>query len=66
MSAQPSSSSPEQDVRQKALNTYRRKLLEHREMEAKVKERKLVNYLPCSNSFKRMMYIRAIILLVFN
>ncbi|CAO3663628.1 unnamed protein product [Umbelopsis vinacea] len=38
MSAQPSSSSPEQDVRQKALNTYRRKLLEHREMEAKVKE----------------------------
>lgn len=40
MSAQPSSSSPEQDVRQKALNTYRRKLLEHREMEAKVKERK--------------------------
>ncbi|GAB5586713.1 26S proteasome subunit rpt4 [Umbelopsis nana] len=38
MSAQPSSSSPEQDARQKALNTYRRKLLEHREMEAKVKE----------------------------
>ncbi|KAH8547638.1 26S protease regulatory subunit 10B [Umbelopsis sp. PMI_123] len=38
MSAQPSSSSPEQDVRQKALNTYRRKLLEHREWEAKVKE----------------------------
>lgn len=40
MSAQPSSSSPEQDARQKALNGYRRKLLEHREMEAKVKERK--------------------------
>jgi len=38
MSAQPSSSSPEQDARQKALNTYRRKLLEHREMEAKVKD----------------------------
>ncbi|KAG2177927.1 hypothetical protein INT43_003174 [Umbelopsis isabellina] len=38
MSAQPSSSSPEQDARQKALNGYRRKLLEHREMEAKVKE----------------------------
>lgn len=43
MSAQPSSSSPEQDARQKALNTYRRKLLEHREMEAKVKERKSTN-----------------------
>ncbi|CAO3668862.1 unnamed protein product [Umbelopsis ramanniana] len=38
MSARPSSSSPEQDARQKSLNTYRRKLLEHREMEAKVKE----------------------------
>lgn len=33
-----SSSAPEQDPKTKALNGYRRRLLEHRELDAKLKE----------------------------
>lgn len=33
-----SSSAPEQDPKAKALNGYRRRLLEHRELDAKLKE----------------------------
>jgi len=39
--ATPSSSSTEPDRRTKALNDYKKKLLEHREMEAKVKDLRL-------------------------
>lgn len=35
-----SSSQPEQDPKTKALNGYRRRLLEHRELDAKLKESK--------------------------
>lgn len=37
-----SSSQPEQDPKTKALNGYRRKLLEHRELDAKLKESKTI------------------------
>lgn len=33
-----SSSQPDQDPKSKALNGYRRRLLEHRELDAKLKE----------------------------
>jgi hypothetical protein len=33
-----SSSQPEQDPKTKALNSYRKRLLEHRELDAKLKE----------------------------
>lgn len=33
-----SSSQPEQDPKTKALSAYRRRLLEHRELDAKLKE----------------------------
>lgn len=36
-----SSNQPEQDPKTKALNGYRRRLLEHRELDAKLKESKL-------------------------
>lgn len=36
-----SSSQPEQDPKTKALNGYRRRLLEHRELDAKLKEMRL-------------------------
>jgi hypothetical protein len=35
-----SSTQPEQDPKTKALNGYRRRLLEHRELDAKLKESK--------------------------
>lgn len=35
-----SSNQPEQDPKTKALNGYRRRLLEHRELDAKLKESK--------------------------
>lgn len=35
-----SSAQPEQDPKTKALNGYRRRLLEHRELDAKLKESK--------------------------
>ena len=39
-----SSTSSDPDRRTKALNDYRKKLLEHREVEANVKERELFIY----------------------
>lgn len=38
-----SSNQPEQDPKTKALNGYRRRLLEHRELDAKLKESEYID-----------------------